>query len=74
MDNENATWTADRVRKELPNVPVLLNNQEYATGVIAGRLNRFAAVRLDSEPTGATWEVSWDTLASILNRGGVLRI
>lgn len=63
MSKHNAVlWTAERVKEELPNVPV----QTIVTGSVRGRLHKFATVYL---PDGTRIEVAWSTIAHALNTG-----
>ena len=64
-------WTPQKVRDELPNVPVFWNGKSQMARV-SGRKERFACVWL--ERSGISWEVSWDTVANVLNNGRAIII
>jgi hypothetical protein len=60
-------WTIERVKAELPNVPVRFNGRDYP-GTVRGSQELFAKVT--AEPLRGiycTQEVSWATLARCLN-------
>lgn len=61
-------WTAEEVRKELPDIPVIAFGKEQKAQV-GGRLNPFATVSL----AGVSVEYSWDALATVLSSGKPLQ-
>jgi hypothetical protein len=64
-------WTAQRVKDELPEVPVKLDCGLIAQGKVSGRLNQFATVTFASY---GRLEFAWQTIADCLNRGVPLRV
>lgn len=60
-------WTAELVKRELPEVSV---NGEYGWRV-SGRENKFASVY--HPVTGVVYEFAWDTIVNVLNKQGSLR-
>jgi hypothetical protein len=68
-------WTPERVRKELPQVQVLVNGK-ILPGRTSGRLNQFATVTVDNHGTlhrgNRPWydfSYAWETIAGALNKG-----
>ena len=59
-------WTVERVKEELPTIPVLT----VVAGDARGRQNKFATVHL---PDGRQYEVAWSTLAHALNTKSPIR-
>lgn len=72
-DPKNGTvWTAELVKERLPKVTVRVGEDfEPVECDVSGRLLRFAKVTL---PAGGTVEVTWSTLAHVLNSGGAVTI
>jgi len=58
-------WTIDKVKAELPDVPVSLPDGTIVTCPVRGRNLKFPVLHL---PGGGTVEVAWDTLARVLNK------
>jgi len=67
------TWTAERVRKELPAVNVLIDGHIYEMGVY-GRLCEFAGVRPFEYGSAVCYTFAWETIAHSLNTGKPLRV
>jgi hypothetical protein len=59
-------WTAETVRKDLPEVQVNLNGRVMAC-MVCGRLNEFATVFIHGYAT--QWQFSWSAIARSLNTG-----
>lgn len=65
------TWTAEKVKRELPEVQVRLPNGKIVDAVVRGRNNRFATV--GTIDLNHSWEFAWKTIAWALNGGTPLR-
>ena len=56
--------TVDQIKTDLPDVKVSWDNKPYI-GMVRGRRNKFATLLIQS--TGASFQVSWETLARCIN-------
>ena len=63
------TWTAAKVREELPDVQVRWSDGKVYTFVVRGRLLRYASVRPFDIGSAVQLQYSWDTIAASLNSG-----
>jgi hypothetical protein len=64
-------WDTNRVKAELPNVPVQIDGEVF-TGIVRGRLLDFAHVHLGDDPQSpgpyrGYVECAWSTIAHVLN-------
>lgn len=67
IKEEKDTWTAERVKDELPDVKVKLKSGKTVTGKVSGRKNQFANVVVKTGDGDITEEFAWTTLARALN-------
>lgn len=61
-----SAMTEKIVRDTLPNVPIKYSNGETGMATVSGRLNKFATLHFGQY---GQVEVSFQTIASVLNRG-----
>ena len=66
-----STWTIERVKAELPSIPMLYKGKTVV-GQLRGRLNAFAGVSVPGLP-GVRADYSWQTVTDALNAGRPLR-
>lgn len=69
---EIVPWTVERVKDELPDMPVLYQGKVYQ-GQLRGRKMDFPKVyfTVNGHELNAEW--SWQTIVNCLNNGGSLR-
>ena len=65
-------WTAQRVKDELPDVDILVDNKLYRM-IVRGRQLPFAHVQPFDVGSAVVYEFSWQTIADCLNKGVPLR-
>ena len=66
-------WTVERVKAELPDVPVRANVHRWdvTMGRLSGRQNAYATVSWPTDRgTIFSMEVAWGTVAAVLNDQG----
>jgi hypothetical protein len=67
------SWTIERVKQELPDVPVLMDSGVFQgqvlTGKVTGRKCAFATVTVPEISRSLSVSASWQSLVMILNGG-----
>lgn len=62
-------WTVETVKRDLPDVMVRNGRgNKPIQARVSGRLNQFATVSITTRLGFVDWQVSWATIADVLNR------